>query len=108
MNQERRKGLWRLIARYVESTEAVQHVSGVKGKSVLFNLDGFDVIKDLPPDPLDQLYLGVVRRLISLWFDRENHSSPFYIGSYVSEIDEILKQFKIPCSIPRIPRSTVY
>lgn len=78
---------------------------GVKGRSVLFDLEDFDVIKDLPPDPLQQIYIGIVQCLLCLWFDRENHLSPFFIGNKVSEIDECLKMINIPYTISRIPRS---
>ena len=51
--------------------------------------------------------LGIVKMLTSLWFDKTYKKQPWYIGSYVPEMDVELKSIKIPNSISRSPRSLI-
>ena len=46
---------------------------GVKGKSVLHSLTDFDIIDNDPVDYMHCVLLGVVRTLLSLWFDSEKY-----------------------------------
>ena len=51
----------------------MQVICGVKGKSVLHVVEGFDLIKGAPVDYMHCVLLGVVRKLLSLWFDSVHH-----------------------------------
>ena len=55
----------------------------MKGLSALFRHPPFDVSKGVAIDVLHGLYLGVIQSLLSLWFDKDNRSMPFYIGNKV-------------------------
>ena len=53
----------------------LQVVYGVKGKSVLQIIPSFDVVKSVPVDYMHCVLLGLVRKLLSLWFDRQSGNS---------------------------------
>lgn len=55
-------------------------VYGVKGKSVLHSLTDFDVIQNVPVDYMHCVLLGVVRLLVSLWFDSKYHREPWFVN----------------------------
>lgn len=52
---------------------------GVKGKSVLNSLPGFDVIANNPVDYMHCVLLGVSRLFLSLWFDTKHHREPWLV-----------------------------
>ena len=56
----------------------LQPVYGVKGSCVLHRIPGFDTIVCCPVDYMHCVLLGVVRRLMSLWFKSNNHGSDWY------------------------------
>ena len=56
-----------------------QPVYGVKGSCVLNPIPGFDTIMCCPVDYMHCVLLGVVRRLMSLWFKSSNHGSDWYM-----------------------------
>ena len=55
---------------------------GVKGRSVLhlLRLPEFDVIKGCPVDYMHCVFLGVTRKLLSLWFDPKHHHNEWYVN----------------------------
>lgn len=80
-------------------------VFGVKGPSMLSLIPLFDLVKGFFPDYMHSVLLGVVRQMISLWFDSSNHSKPFYLGRHVQHIDSLLLAMKPPSEVKRLPRS---
>ena len=56
----------------------------VKGRSALHGLTGFDVIDQDPVDYMHCVLLGVVRTLISFWFDSKYHIELWYIRVFVT------------------------
>lgn len=81
-------------------------VNGFKSISPAVGLPCFNVIDGFCIDYMHCCLLGVVRQMLELWFDSENHSKKYYIGLRTSKIDEILCNIKPPQSIHRKPRST--
>lgn len=71
---------------------------GVTGVSALHALtNGFDYIRRCPPDPLHQLDLGLVRSMLHLWFDTENHREAYYVApAAVRVINDQLLTVKVP------------
>jgi hypothetical protein len=80
-------------------------VFGVKGLTILSLIPSFDLVKGFFPDYMHSVLLGVVRQMISLWFDSSNHSKPFYLGRHVQHIDSLLLAIKPPSEVKRLPRS---
>jgi hypothetical protein len=80
-------------------------VFGVKGPTMLSLIPSFDLVKGFFPDYMHSVLLGVVRQMISLWFDSSNHSKPFYLGRHVQHIDRLLLAIKPPSEVKRLPRS---
>ena len=60
-----------------------QQEKGVKGACVLSLHPPFDLVKGAVIDALHGLFLGVVKHLLTLWFDKSKRSQPFYIGDKV-------------------------
>jgi hypothetical protein len=92
--------------KYAMEAEATsQAVYGVKGRSILHNLPEFDIINNNPVDYMHCVLLGVVRTLISLWFDSKNHKEPWYIGRSISEAESRFLGIKPPDVVTRVPKS---
>ena len=53
----------------------LQVIYGIKGKSVLQIQPSFDAVKGVPVDYMHGVLLGLVRKLLSLWFDRQSGNS---------------------------------
>ena len=53
----------------------MQPVKVVKGKSMLETIDNFDVIAGCPVDYMHCVLLGVIRRLLKVWFAKSYHNS---------------------------------
>lgn len=51
----------------------LQIVCGVKGYSVMYILDHFDLINGNPVDYMHCVLLGVMKRLLRLWLESANH-----------------------------------
>ena len=49
--------------------------------------------------------LGVMRRLINLWFSSQNHKSSFYVGNMITIVDRRLLNIKPVSEFSRVPRS---
>ena len=104
----------RTISSLKEDYEAVQAGKkafsdfGYKGRSeVLDMLPDFDLISDIPVDPLHLLYLGVGRALFELLF-AVGETRPTMLNSAplsTRQIDGELVCVKVPTELPRRPRA---
>lgn len=77
-------------------------VFGVKGPSWLVNICP-DIIKGNAIDYMHCVLLGVVRRLLVLWFDPKFSAMPFSMSSVVSVVDSNLARIRPPYFIKRHP-----
>ena len=77
----------------------------MKGKTWSFYFPKFDVVKSVAIDYMHCILLGVVKMLMSLWFDGAYKKMPWYIGHKVKEIDQKIQTIKFPNVISRLPRS---
>ena len=71
-------------------------VCEVKGKSVLKILPNFDVVKKVQVDYMHCVLLGLVRKLLSLWFDRRVQVRYGYVYLYYAHAhthDHLLNMF---------------
>jgi hypothetical protein len=80
-------------------------VFGEKGPTMLSLIPSFNLVTGFFPDYMHCVLLGVVRQMISLWFDTSSHSKPFYLGRHVQQIDRLLLAIKPPSEVKRLPRS---
>ena len=48
---------------------------------------------------------GVTRQITTMWFNSKHHTSSFYLGNKVKQIDTLLLKMKPPSQIRRSPRS---
>lgn len=80
-------------------------VNGFKSICPAAALPNFNVIDGFCIDYMHCCLLGVVRQMLELWFDSENHREKYYIGLRASKVDEILCNIKPPQYIHRKPRS---
>lgn len=49
--------------------------------------------------------LGIVRKLLSLWFDQRNFREKYYIRKHIEKVNERIQLMKLPGEIQRRPRS---
>lgn len=88
-----------------KKTKKIHKVKGFKGKSPLLALKDFDIINGFAIDYMHSVLLGIVRKLMFLWFETENFREEFYIRKYIPTIDEYIKNIKLPIEVQRKPRS---
>lgn len=91
----------------VEASELRSSKHGVKGSTVLSHIAHFDLVNGFVPDFLHCSLLGVVRQMLSLWFDSSNHENEWYIGQPAKQrtYDQMVNGIKPPKEIRRMPRS---
>lgn len=77
---------------------------GVKGRSILCDLQGFDIVKNLDADWPHAVASGVTRQFAKLWFKSQNSGHAFYFGHLLRDLDRILTSFKPSLDISRTPR----
>lgn len=81
-------------------------VNGFKGLCPLAALSNFNIIDGFSIDYMHCVLLGVVRKLLNLWFSPTNHSESFYVGreKTMTQINARLLNIKPPKHITRRPR----
>ncbi|XP_042144330.1 uncharacterized protein LOC120848781 [Ixodes scapularis] len=79
-------------------------VNGVKGPSLIMKLPRFNPIDGFIPDYQHCVCLGVMRQLLKLWLDTENHDQPWYVGTKLGVMNGILLGILPPTEITRTPR----
>lgn len=77
----------------------------ILGISPLIALPDFDVINGFAIDYMHAVLLGIVRKLISLWFDQRNFKQNWYIRKHIEEINKRIQTMNLPSEIQRRPRS---
>lgn len=87
-----------------QSIQTKVTIYGVKGISPLIGIPDFDLIDGVPVDYMHCVLLGVVQQLLDLWFDSRNHKESFYIGRRVNQVNENIKNIKLPKLFTRKPR----
>lgn len=74
---------------------------GVLGGAIVSDIPFFDRAESVVADYMHQLLLGVVKYFLSkMLFER----GPWYIGDKIKEIDNFIKQIKVPDFVKRLPR----
>lgn len=80
---------------------------GVKGMSVATQFEDFNIISDIPVDSMHQLYLGVVKRLLSLGLGKEKRNVKTKSLGLINEVrlNKALLKVKIPTEFRRATRA---
>ncbi|VDI09445.1 Hypothetical predicted protein [Mytilus galloprovincialis] len=87
-----------------EAIASGKRVHGINSESVLSCLPYFDVTTNVVIDYMHGILLGILKKLMSLWFDSKNSKEPFYIGKRVDEVDSIIKTIQPPYFLRRLSR----
>eukprot|EP00734_Pompholyxophrys_sp_LG126_P000290 Pompholyxophrys_sp_v1_NODE_90_length_2115_cov_23.848058.p1 type:complete len:650 gc:universal NODE_90_length_2115_cov_23.848058:2064-115(-) len=90
-----------------DATEAVETgtcVRGIYGPSILSRLPLFDISTDLGSEYMHGC-AGVMKKLLSLWFNSDQHAEPWYMRAYQQGIDNVILSLKHPSWITRSPQS---
>ena len=83
-------------------------VKGVKGFSILsLILSTFDIIRGIVFDSMHCIDLGVMKQLISLWFDSKYSAKPWYLGSFITQINQKLSNIIPPSNVSRLPGNLI-
>lgn len=82
----------------------VRH-NGFRGMSVLLHVPHFDFTKNVGIDYMHGVLLGVVKKLLELWFDTKYSDKDFFVKKQDKEqINKRLRQVKPPYVVHRKPR----
>jgi len=80
-------------------------VKGVKGPSILSLVPKFNLVTGFVPEYMHSVLLGAVRQFVFLWCDSASHKKPYYLGTKIDHLDNIILKCKPPSEIKRLPRS---
>ena len=80
-------------------------VKGVKGMTIMASCIQFDPMVQVPPDSMHNVFLGVTKLFIKIWFDSKYSDSVFYIPPiHRIEIDKRLSKMQTYSECGRLPR----
>ncbi len=82
-----------------------QALQGVKGLSPLAVLPQFDIIRGTTVDYMHCALLGVMKMLLTLWFDVSHRSEPWSLRRNIQQISGHLSFLKPPNFVHRLPPS---
>ena len=79
-------------ANLVEGGE-YQELYGIIGKSVFFDVDGFDIIKDIPPDPMHFLDGGLIKNTCGRVFNSgsSHQTQPGYKRASITKLSDMIR-----------------
>eukprot|EP00027_Filamoeba_sp_ATCC50430_P015213 CAMPEP_0168566444 /NCGR_PEP_ID=MMETSP0413-20121227/14422_1 /TAXON_ID=136452 /ORGANISM="Filamoeba nolandi, Strain NC-AS-23-1" /LENGTH=607 /DNA_ID=CAMNT_0008598463 /DNA_START=191 /DNA_END=2011 /DNA_ORIENTATION=- len=67
----------------------------IKGPTILHALPDFDVVENVSIDSMHSVWEGVVKHMVSLWFDATYKDAPWSLRSHIKEIDQDLLKIKL-------------
>ncbi|CAF1241589.1 unnamed protein product [Adineta steineri] len=76
-----------------------------KGVCILRTLSYYDVGKSFLVDSLHNIYLGLCKRLLSLWLNHQNKDEDWSVWCRTNELSTLLVRFRFPSTTTRHPRS---
>lgn len=85
--------------------KSVDAQKGVKGCSILMKLPQFDIVRAHTVDYMHCVLLGIMKMLLTLWFDVSHAKETWSIRKCLSTINDRLSSLKPPYHISRKPRS---
>ena len=91
-------------AENLKSRGKQQTVKGVKGCSWFTFVPGFDIVQGVAIDYMHAVLIGVVKMLMTLWFDKAYIKEPWSINKQLPAVDERLVNIKPPNCISRVAR----
>lgn len=65
-------------------------MKGICGITGLSSMPWFDVVHEMVPDYMHGVLMGVVKRLLYLWFSPTNFGKPYLLGKLIKEISKML------------------
>ena len=80
-------------------------MNGITEPCWLAALKYYDIVEGTAIDYMHCVLLGIVKKLLRLWFSKEHSSAPFNISKQVKEVDQRLEEIKYPNDISRCPRA---
>jgi len=86
------------------AVETGKPVLGVKGPTLLSKIMP-DASKGMCIDVMHCLFLGVVKKLMTLWFDSKTRFEAWSLYPNLNVVDNYLSNLKPPSIVPRNPRS---
>ena len=84
------------------AVEQDRTVHGVKGPPMLMKVPKFDIVKSFVTEYMLCLQ-GIMKGMLSFWFDSGHHEESYYLRRIVACIDRELNEIKPPNEISRLP-----
>ncbi|CAM4943066.1 unnamed protein product [Rotaria socialis] len=91
--------------RFRNDTQLRDRLHGHISPCILRDLTYFDVGTSFLSDSLHNIYHGVVKRLLHLWFKKKYKKAQWSICSKLNVVNRYLSSIKYPSTTVRIPRS---
>ena len=92
-----------VIADGIRAT-ANNRVHGLKGKSGLVNLPGFNLVNGIVPDYMHGVLMGPTKSLMYCWFSPSHSRKGYFVGRELKEISRRMLSIKPPYFVNRLPR----
>jgi hypothetical protein len=93
------------LASIAEQSRKAQ--KGIKGLSILSDIDGFDVVRSIDLD-IFHAVVNVAKRFTNLWFHSSYAKEPFSVKASFHEVNSRLVSISPPDYVSRAPRSLEY
>lgn len=88
-----------------KKANGINNIRGVKGLGYFNYLPNFDIVRGVSVDYMHCVLLGVMKMMMTLWFDKAHRNEHFNISTRAKEVDERLLNIKPPKYLTRFPRS---
>lgn len=102
-NINRKRSHKNAVKQMIKSRNEHRLVLGFKGISPLIAMPDFNVIDGFAIDYMHAVLLGIVKRLLKLWFDPQP-GKDYNIRKHMVQINERILNIKLPSEIERKPR----
>lgn len=82
----------------------IEQGKGMKGRSILCDLQNYNIVENLPPDWMHAVGLGVCRQFGDMWFNPKETSPSFNFVSSLPKVDSLLLEYKPTLDVSRTSR----
>ena len=93
------------VAEEYKTNSTKKNEYGIKGLHWLHFLPNFDIVRGVAVDYMHCIMLGIMKMMLSLWFDKSYRAEPFSISNKVKEVNDKLLSIKPPNFASRLPRT---
>lgn len=86
-----------------EAIKTKKDYKGVFGPTILFYMIFSNFIASIAIDGMHCIFLGIVKQLLTLWFDSKYSYQPFSLVHLIDKVNDRLRKLNLPHFVQRLP-----